>query len=1467
MADIAELGFKVDTKGLKKGETALKDFSNQGEMTEKKVESSSKGIVKSFGSIAGAIGLIATATAGLSKVVAVTREFDVLNAQLITATGSAENAAKAFEGIQKFAATTPFDLAQTTEAFTKLVGIGLDPSERALTSLGNTAAAKGKPLMQLIEAVGDAATGEFERLKEFDIKTKQSADSVAFTFRGVTTTVKKEADAIQEFLIGLGENQFAGAMAERMKTLDGAMSNLGDSWDKLFLSISNQGVGDAVEDSVRLGISVLEEMNDFIESGQLQASIDFIKMKFSTISDPVVDGVRFIIDLFSAGSDIWAAEVEQFADFFGETFTNMPENIKAVIQLIGVEIASIVTFAEEFGAAFGKVLGVKMAQVVEEMKLFGQAIAHAIDPFAEGEFDLDGELERLRALSAEMTDSILANAEAAAERQTQIRRDSIEQILLERDAAILASDEQIAKIDQMREAFDAMKQAKAADKSDSLAGFGPTKKQQKDAEKFTKQQMKDLEKLEKQVDKFGGAWTKTGSAIIDAFGDIADSFKDYMDRLDDIAKMEEELAKQREVFGKDHEKVIEIEAQLSEERTNAELDGIKSLASAGEGLFKEKTAAAKTFAALQKMIAVAEIAMTFQKITASNQETATHVANETTKQGSNALSAITSAFNAPWPINFVSGAAMIAIMASLLGGSGGGGGGPSGSGTGMAGTAKGGKPSESLEKSNERLEDIMIDQLAELRGLRGDLSNVRNLAFGLLDDLLAVDLGHSEIKNATERELEESIRGLNAGAASGDFTDSLRAIFTGVTDAINESMSVLGMSTNAVLSDFFFEIGTISFDELSAEEAGERLNQILSGLSDQMVEQVAPFVTEFQQMGEGALETLVRLAAEQAVFNDTLDNFGMSIANLSEVMQIQVAQSIIDATGGFDEFSDLSSTFFKSFFSEAEQLSVLEGSLSDVFEQLGISMVHTREEFKALVQGIDLTTAEGQELFATLLEITPAMDEYLEALEEIESQRVDMTIELLELQGKSEEALAMQREIALAGMDESLHALQLLIWAEEDRIDALEEQEKLLKEQQKAAEDSFSMLEKAIEIERGRAEEALAIAQEAHEIELERIEGLRAALESEKALREENFALAETALNEAFDAEIKRIQDKANSEAAAIQQTSSVRISALNAEKSTINSTANAMRSLVSKINKTLGLDGSMDLMSALASAQAGDFTQAQALNVQGLANLDPTKFSSAEDFKVQQAVNRHRLATIAGLAGQELSEAEQMLKAIESQVQSTKDGSAAQVAAIKAAAQSEVDQLNAQRNAILGIDDTVLSVSEAITKFQQAQFELDDLNYEQELAKLDELEQSANDVFALHEQAYHDEMARLDMIIEDNQALLNAALGIDDSVLSVADAIASLEQAINVLNGEDESTTVGTKPIILPTKPPAKPPTIDPTITPPFNPDEQEMRDNIRDLVEQNRMFSIEIVRNTKSTARILQRIEYDGLDTRAIE
>ena len=224
------------------------------EGARKTVDGAMASITKTVQSAMNTVGaLFAGVSVGAfaGKLIAVEREFGTLNASLITVTGSAREADKAFAMLTNFAATTPFSLQEVTAAFIKLKALGMDPSAEALRSYGNTASAMGKSLNQMIEAVADAATGEFERLKEFGIRAASEGNRVTLTFRGVSTNIGKNAAEIEAYLRRIGDVDFAGAMDARAKTLDGAISNLGDSWDSLFRTINDEMTGPVLMSAVQ----------------------------------------------------------------------------------------------------------------------------------------------------------------------------------------------------------------------------------------------------------------------------------------------------------------------------------------------------------------------------------------------------------------------------------------------------------------------------------------------------------------------------------------------------------------------------------------------------------------------------------------------------------------------------------------------------------------------------------------------------------------------------------------------------------------------------------------------------------------------------------------------------------------------------------------------------------------------------------------------------------------------------------------------------------------------------------------------------------------------------------------------------------------------------------------------------------------------------------------------------------------
>lgn len=522
MNDTASLEIRVLSDQVESANRRLDNLEKKGARAERATD----GLTGAFSRLAGPLLAAVSATAALSKLVDVSREFDKLNAGLITATGSAESAKVAFEAIQDFATNTPYDLAQVTDSFTKLVNYGLDPSEKALTSYGNTASALGKDLNQMIEAVADAATGEFERLKEFGIRASSEGDRVKFTFRGVATEVGKNAQEIEQYLIALGENNFADAMANRMDTLDGALANLGDEWDKLFLNISQQGVGEVIEDSVRLAIDILAELNAMLASGELEGYLDAIAGKFDGWGRDVQETIQILTQFYKDNLEQFEDEGAATVKFLIDAFKNFPENVRAFIQIMVVEVAAGLDRTMAYAGAFK-----------------------------------DG-------IKAVFNDDTIAGVGARLESRLaaigSARQASLQDILDERDASISSFDRQIEAAKKLREEYDRNQAAKKAMTGDRLAGFrqsgggeGASAGVDKAAAAAAKRQQDEfqrlVESLRSEEEAIEASYQKRKLIIERSTADGSAARADLMSRLD--AQHTEELTKLQEAKGRELEEI------------------------------------------------------------------------------------------------------------------------------------------------------------------------------------------------------------------------------------------------------------------------------------------------------------------------------------------------------------------------------------------------------------------------------------------------------------------------------------------------------------------------------------------------------------------------------------------------------------------------------------------------------------------------------------------------------------------------------------------------------------------------------------------------------------------------------------------------------------------------------------------------------------------------------------------------
>jgi hypothetical protein len=369
--DVQKLLLQVDAtttllrQELAKARGDVDRFADRTERRTKDVANSIEGMNKAAGAAATKLAGMATAFFSVSQaasfIVRANADMQRLSAMMEVATGSTQRASAAMGDLQRFAADTPFTLTQVTEAYIKLKNLGLDPSIETMRSFGNTSAAMGKDIMQFIEAVADAATGEFERLKEFGIKASKEGDNVKFTFQGVTTTVQNSAEAITAYLRALGSESgvFAGSMAKQMDTINGKISNLEDAAASFATTLGALGFNSLFMnqlDKATKGLVYLERVAKGLSN--IRATEGLGAMMTTSFDEAASSATpqgmrgRLIQQSNAARADLISAERRQAGMFpmAGTAFANIQRRDQAAAQRLAQFEASMKTEVPEQGS-------------------------------------------------------------------------------------------------------------------------------------------------------------------------------------------------------------------------------------------------------------------------------------------------------------------------------------------------------------------------------------------------------------------------------------------------------------------------------------------------------------------------------------------------------------------------------------------------------------------------------------------------------------------------------------------------------------------------------------------------------------------------------------------------------------------------------------------------------------------------------------------------------------------------------------------------------------------------------------------------------------------------------------------------------------------------------------------------------------------------------------------------------------
>jgi tape measure domain-containing protein len=253
-------------------------------------------------------------------------------------------------------------------------------------------------------------------------------------------------------------------------------------------------------------------------------------------------------------------------------------------------------------------------------------------------------------------------------------------------------------------------------------------------------------------------------------------------------------------------------------------------------------------------------------------------------------------------------------------------------------------------------------------------------------------------------------------------TTQIRLILESIGDAVAEGARALGLDmeeVNAAIAAFEIEEIRISTMDLTGEEAQRELEAVFSTIFDGLAGHVVPFIAQFQRVGEGLGETLVRVATSVQVAQEGIYQLGLTVDTLDPERMAQMSVALVEAAGGIEEFISGMQSFVANFAPASHQFAIAQDSLTRALAEVGLVVPETRTGMWELMQSLDATTASGQQQIATLLRLAGVADSYYSLLEDGADSAA--------------EAARALADAAAAAAEEATAALAILLGVANDR--------------------------------------------------------------------------------------------------------------------------------------------------------------------------------------------------------------------------------------------------------------------------------------------------------------------------------------------------------------------------------------------------------------------------------------------------
>lgn len=280
-------------------------------------------------------------------------------------------------------------------------------------------------------------------------------------------------------------------------------------------------------------------------------------------------------------------------------------------------------------------------------------------------------------------------------------------------------------------------------------------------------------------------------------------------------------------------------------------------------------------------------------------------------------------------------------------------------------------------------------------------SSVSDQGISLLSGTIA-ELIENDVTQAYQTVTKKSLFGSSRSESyrfAGDaieqqFDLTLEAMRDAVTISA-ESLGMLPSEIQANLDAFTIEAQKISIKDLSADEVAEELEAVFSSIFDNLASAVVPYVSDFQEAGEGAGETLSRLSTNLAVVDEMLSQLRLNDLQGATQEMLTISEGVVDLFGDASGLATAFTGFIDEFATEERQLEILTEGLTRALGEQDSAILRNRDGVYEYIQALDISNESEARRLANILNLTDSMEEFFDLVDSVLQGNTDTAFSVL----------------------------------------------------------------------------------------------------------------------------------------------------------------------------------------------------------------------------------------------------------------------------------------------------------------------------------------------------------------------------------------------------------------------------------------------------------------------------------------